>query len=119
MNALAAYRKVERNSRVDGASPHRLIAILFEELEYCLAQLAVAPGEGIARARAASIVQALEASLDHRRGGEVATQLGRVYREVRRCIECACKENAPEWINRAQRAISPVAEAWAAIGAGR
>jgi len=120
--AGARYRNIENASRVDGASPHKLIAILFEELLRAVEATRVAMERGdIARqadrqARALSILQALDASLDMERGGEVAVNLSRIYREGRRLIAAGAREKRPDMITRARDMLAEIASAWDNIG---
>lgn len=120
--AGARYRNIENASRVDGASPHKLIAILFEELLRAVEATRVAMERGdIARqadrqARALSILQALDASLDMERGGEVAANLSRIYREGRRLIAAGAREKRPDMIIRARDMLAEIASAWDNIG---
>lgn len=119
--AGARYRNIENQSRVDGASPHRLIAILFEELLRAIdaTKLAMERAD-IARqadrqARALSILQALDASLDTTRGGEVAVNLSKIYREGRRLIALGTRERRPELVARARDMLADIASAWEQI----
>lgn len=120
--AGARYRNIENASRVDGASPHKLIAILFEELLRAVEATRVAMERGdLARqadrqARALSILQALDASLDMERGGEVAANLSRIYREGRRLIAAGAREKRPDMITRARDMLAEIASAWDNIG---
>ncbi|MGE0773651.1 MAG: flagellar export chaperone FliS [Sphingomonadaceae bacterium] len=120
--AGARYRNIENASRVDGASPHKLIAILFEELLRAVEATRVAMERGdIARqadrqARALSILQALDASLDMERGGEVAANLSRIYREGRRLIAAGAREKRTDMITRARDMLAEIASAWDNIG---
>lgn len=120
--AGARYRNIELTSRVDNASPHRLIAILFEELLRTVeaTKLALERGD-IARqadrqARALSILQALDASLDREQGGDLAANLSAVYRECRRLIATGTRNKDAELIERARTTIADIASAWESIG---
>lgn len=120
--AGARYRKLDVASKVEGASPHRLIGILFEELSMSLEATAAAQRLGdVARrgprqARAISILHALEASLDFDRGGEIAQGLAAIYREARRLTVAGVQENAPDRIDQARQMIAEIADAWGSIG---
>ncbi len=123
MTASAArYRSIEVNGRVDGASPHKLIAILFDELVKAIETTRVAVlNKDIGRqadrqARALSILQALDASLDHEKGGEIATALSSIYREGRRLISTGVRESRPELVEQARAMIAEIASAWEVIG---
>lgn len=120
--AGARYRNIENQSRVDGASPHKLIAILFEELIRAIDAMKLAMERGdFARqadrqARALSILQALDASLDHAKGGEVAANLSKVYRQGHRLITAGARDKQPEHIDRAKTMLGGIADAWQSIG---
>ena len=120
--AGARYRNIENQSRVEGASPHKLIAILFEELLRSVdaTQLAVERSD-LARqadrqARALSILQALDASLDMERGGEVAANLAKIYRHARKLIAGGTRDKKPELVARARDMLGDIAGAWQQIG---
>jgi flagellar protein FliS len=123
--ARARYRDIDLTSRVEGATPHALIAILFDELGRTLDTMAaaLAAGSGATRAgmperraRATSILLGLEGSLDHATGGELASGLAAVYREARRLIGDALVQNDAKPILQAREMISEIATAWARIG---
>ncbi len=119
--AGARYRNMDLTGRVDGASPHKLIAILFEELVRAIdaTKLAMERAD-IARvadrqARALSILQALDASLDHEKGGELAVNLSAVYRQSRRLISTGTREKNAQMIDTARNMLGGIADAWANI----
>ena len=120
--AGARYRSIDMSSRVEGASPHRLVAILFEELLGALetAQAAERQGNRAKRAerqsRALSILHALEASLDFEKGGEIAVSLFSIYREARRLIGISGREGKSEAIEQARVMLADIAGAWQSIG---
>lgn len=121
--AGARYRNIEAQSRIDGASPHKLIAILFEELLRAMDAHKIAMERAdIARqadrqARALSILQALDASLDMAKGGQVAANLSKIYREARRLTALAGREKNPAYIVRAREMVAEISSAWEQIGA--
>lgn len=119
MRAASLYRSVDHASRVESASPHGLVAILFDECLTGIATLEAAYGRGLraheTNARVQGILHALEASLDHANGGETAALMARVYREVRRCLSQAAADIDPLWCKRARETIAPIAEAWCHI----
>jgi flagellar protein FliS len=120
-NTAARYRAVDVNARVEGASPHQLIVILFEELMKALDSLRAAEAAGDRcraaplQSRALSILHGLETGLDMEKGGEIAKSLAKIYREARRLIAIpgAGRDTALE---QARAMLSDVAGAWAAIG---
>jgi flagellar protein FliS len=124
-NARARYATIDIASKVEGASPHQLIAVLYEEVLKTLDTLAVglaANGtlsrEGLIqrRSRANSILLGLEGSLDHAQGGELARGLSAIYREARRLIGAGVTGHDPKSIIQAREMIAEIAVAWAKIG---
>lgn len=119
--AGARYRNIENNSRVEGASPHKLIAILFEEVLRAIDGTKLAmergdiPRQADRQARALSILQALDASLDMERGGEVAANLSKIYREGRRLIASGTREKRQDMIQLARDMLGEIATAWEQI----
>jgi flagellar secretion chaperone FliS len=120
--AGARYRSVDVSTRVEGASAHRLVSILYDELLTLIGTAAGAHRQrdfskrGGAQARAFAILDGLRADLDFDKGGDVAPMLASVYAEVRRLILVAGRENAPEKFDEARKLIAEIAAAWDAIG---
>ena len=115
------YQDVATAARVLGASPHQLVSILFDELLLALAvaDKALARGDRsmveARRERASTLLHALDASLDFKAGGELATSLSRVYRESLKSIQRAGATD-PAGFTRARDWIAEIAGAWNAIG---
>ena len=122
MKALRHYAAVDTGSRVEGATPHQLVRVLFDELILALdtAALALKSGERQKsldrQTRALAILHALETSLDFERGGEIALSLATVYREVRRRTLQASAASNPADMETARGYIAEIAEAWNQIG---
>jgi flagellar protein FliS len=124
-SARARYATIDLASKVEGASPHQLIAVLYDEVLKTLDTLAVGlaangtlPREGVIqrRSRANSILLGLEGSLDHAQGGELARGLSAIYREARRMIGVGVTGHDPKLIIQAREMIAEIAAAWAKIG---
>lgn len=122
--AKARYRDIDIASKVEGASPHSLIAVLFEELAKTLDALAVGIGpNGVLsragvierRGRANAILLGLEGSLDFAQGGDLARGLSAIYREARRLIAVGATERDPTALIQAREMIGEIAEAWGQI----
>lgn len=120
--ASRRYAAIDAGSRVEGASPHQLVRILFDELLLAMDATAIALRGGdrhkaVERnTRALTLLHALESSLDFERGGEIATSLGIIYREARRRMLAALAENDVDRAVSARAIINDIAEAWAQIG---
>jgi flagellar protein FliS len=118
-----AYRQVGNETAVAAATPHRLIEMLFDG---CMDALAQARGalrngqvevKGRALSRAARIVdEGLRASLDLRDGGALAADLHALYGYLTMRLTAANLRNDEAAIEECQRLLSPLQEAWQAIG---
>ncbi|WHO38258.1 flagellar protein FliS [Sphingobium sp. AP49] len=119
--AARRYAAVHSGSRIEGATPHALVKILFDELLIALdaAALAERNGDRIKvsdkQARAMSILFALEASLDFDKGGDIATGLAQIYRESRRLLLVGAKQRDAQPVDQARAMIGEIAEAWGQI----
>lgn len=122
INAARRYAAVDTGSRVEGATPHQLVRVLFDELLLALdtSLHAIKAGDRHKcidrQTRALAILHALETSLDFERGGEIAVNLSNVYREVRRRILTATASNDPAPMQEARGFIGDIAAAWNSIG---
>lgn len=117
------YRQVGNQTAVAAATPHRLIEMLFEG---CMDALAQAKGalrsgqveaKGRALGRAARIVdEGLRAALDLRDGGPLAADLHALYGYLTMRLTAANLRNDEAAIEECQRLLTPLREAWQAIG---
>lgn len=120
--AARRYAAVHSGSRVEGATPHALVKILFDELLIALEATMLAERNNDRlkvsdkQARAMSILFALESSLDFDKGGDVATGLAQIYREARRLLLVSAKEHVIEPVEQARAMIAEIADAWNQIG---
>ena len=117
------YRQVGNQTAVAAATPHRLIEMLFEG---CMDALAQAKGalrsgqvdvKGRALGRAVRIVdEGLRAALDLRDGGPLAADLHALYGYLTMRLTAANLRNDEAAIEECQRLLTPLREAWQAIG---
>ncbi|MFS0737580.1 flagellar export chaperone FliS [Sphingomonas sp. 1P06PA] len=120
--AGAAYRTIDLSSRIEAASPHRLIGILYEELLNAIGLVRTTLRQGgnvhaaAAHPRALNIISALESSLDANAAPDMTAALSRVYRETRRLLNDAASTRTPEPADQARTIIAEIALAWNAIG---
>ena len=120
--AGAQYRQVDVTTRVEGASPHRLVAILYEELLGAIATMgqAIRVGDivrrGDSQSKALAIVGGLEAGLDFEKGGEIARMLVTIYAEVKRLLIHAARAEDQASSDEARKLVGEIASAWGAIG---
>jgi flagellar protein FliS len=119
--AYARYQDVDVAARVEGATPHALIAILFDELLKAIDLIAAADRSEdyvritAAKSRALSLLHGLEDGLDFERGGEMARTLGTIYREGRRLLAISGPERQPA-LAQARAMIEEISSAWREIG---
>ncbi len=120
MNAVQRYRDVDRASRTEGATPHALVAMLYDELAVALAVMASANAAGDTRrrldqhARASSVLHALECGLDRTRGGNLAQSLASIYRQMRQRLLVARSGDAGA-LDEVRQGVASLAEAWGRI----
>lgn len=119
--AKTSYSSIDLSSRLEGASPHRLVAILFEELLKALEAMEAAASRadrarvGVSQSRALSVLYGLESSLDMENGGEIARNLAAIYAESRRLTIAAGRECSASGVANVRAMISEIASAWEAI----
>lgn len=115
------YQTLDLGIRVACASPHELVAMLFEGLRDALAgaERALAHGRAALRVksvtRALAILDALDNSLDYTRGRDVAQALAAVYAQVRLLVVAGNSEARRELFRAAADQIAELEDAWAEI----
>lgn len=121
-NAINSYNKVARDAQVEGASPHELVKIMFDELLKALDQGVVLiekgdiAGKSERISRALNILNALDASLDFDEGGDISVGLAQIYGHCKQKVVTAHVRNDVEAIKEAKTIINDIAEAWTQIG---
>ena len=122
--ATQAYKTVGVNTTVDGASPHKLILMLYDGLlrQLRLAKAHMQNGDLGNKAscvsKAISIIdQGLRASLDLQKGGEIAGRLHALYDYAERQLVHANARNDAAVIDEVIALVEPLRAAWHGIGA--
>jgi flagellar secretion chaperone FliS len=117
-----AYRQIGVSTAVDGASPHKLVSLLFDALlsDITCARGAMARGDiaekGRAIGHAVRILQeGLIAPLDMQAGGAVAQNLNDVYDYVVRRLTHANLNNDAQALAECHALIVPIQDAWSQI----
>lgn len=117
-----AYTRVGLETEVHDASPHRLIALLFDGLFANLAQAegAMLSGQRELKTQALMRVvrildEGLKAGLNMEEGGELALQLHGVYSFCTVRITHANLRDDLEALREVRRILTPVREAWGEI----
>lgn len=122
-NAYAnAYRQIGVQTGIDAASPHRLVAMLFDGFVEAVlrAKAAIAQGQielrGQAIGRALRIVdEGLKASLDLKGGGALANDLSDLYEYITLRLTHANLRNDAKALDECQALIQPLRQAWDSI----
>src|SRR5450830_262538 len=118
-----AYAKVGVETGVLAASPHKLIAMLFDGALVALSTALVnmKPGGSIA-AKGQSISKAiriidegLRASLDREAGGGIAVSLDALYEYMSNRLLVGNLQNDPAMIQEVQRLLTELKQAWDGI----
>ena len=123
VQALQQYAQVGTQTGVDFASPHRLIQML---MEGGLAKLRTATvhmerneiaEKGECIGLAISIISGLQASLDAAKGGDIATNLDRLYDYMVRTLVAANAANDSTQVHHVYDLLVQVKSGWDTIGA--
>lgn len=116
------YQQVGLETQLAGASPHHLVAMLFDGYMEAVAQArgAMRTGQieikGRAIGRALGIVQeGLRAGLDLKVGGSLARDLDELYAYIAGRLTLANLRNDEAMLDECQRLVQPLREAWASI----
>jgi flagellar secretion chaperone FliS len=117
--ARSRYQELDLASKLDGASPHALVAILYAELTQSLEVMIAASRQdrlGTTRhhtERCRTILIALGGSLDFEQGGELARLLANVYRSMTIELQKTAVTTDPERLNNLRDGVGSLATAWA------
>lgn len=118
-----AYAKVDLETGVVAASPHKLIVMLFEGAITAVALAAVQMKAGQFEEKGRAITKAvliiedgMRASLDGKNGGEIAANLDALYGYIIQCLLRANLRNDLALLDEAQTLLCDLKSAWVAIG---
>lgn len=117
------YQQVGVETRLSGATPHQMVAMLFDGFMEAVAQArgAMRSGQhaakGMAIGRAVRIIEeGLRAGLDLKAGGSLARDLHDLYGYLTLRLTMANLHNDEDALVECQRLIQPLSQAWAEIG---
>ncbi|MBV7256988.1 flagellar protein FliS [Pacificimonas sp. WHA3] len=116
------YASVAASTRAEGADPHRLVALLFEECLTCLKRVELSlmndAGDlaGTAASKARAILDALSGSLDFEQGGRIADDLAAIYDYCKNRLTHAVTTRDGNAAREAHGILAEIASGWAAIG---
>lgn len=118
----AAYRQIGQETAVSGATPHQLVAMLFDAIMEALAQArgAMRAGEVQAKCRAIGhavrmVEEGLRCGLDLKGGGDLARDLNDLYGYLAMRLTLANVRNDETGLDEVQSLIQPLREAWQSI----
>ena len=120
--SIEAYRQLELQTKVDGATPHELIDMLFNGARDKLNQAEGYINRGDIESRTdavntvVDILMGLQASLDYDQGQEIAQNLDNLYDYMQRRLFRANADNDIAAVCEVRDLIDTVQSAWGAIG---
>ncbi len=116
------YQQVGVETRLSGASPHQMVAMLFDGYMEALAQArgairsADTVAKGVAIGRAVRIVEeGLRAGLDLKAGGSLARDLDDLYAYLAMRLTLANLHSDEAALDECRQLVQPLQEAWTAI----
>jgi len=119
--ASDTYKSIDLQSRIEAATPHELINLLFQGARTnistaigCMQRNQIKEkGEHISKA--ISIIDGLKGSLNMNQGGEVAANLLSLYDQIQNLLVKANYHNSEELLTQSNQILSEIHEAWMAI----
>lgn len=120
--AISSYAKIGFESEVLGASPHRLISMLFEGALRDISNAkkgilnAETVAKGVAIGRAIAVIsEGLSGSLNMEAGGELALNLRRLYDYMALRLVEANLKNDVEILDEVTRLLTEIKDGWDAV----
>lgn len=118
-----AYVKIDEETGVASASPHKLIVMLFDGALVAVASAIQYMKSGNVPAKGQSISKAimiidggLRASLNLEVGGDIAVNLNALYQYMSNQLLIANLKNQPETLQMVHGLLTDLKQAWEAIG---
>jgi flagellar secretion chaperone FliS len=117
-----AYARVGVQTGVMGASPYKLVAMLYQGARQAIAEARMhlqqdnIPGRGAAIGRAIGIIEkGLQQSLNKESGGEIAARLDALYTYMSRRLMEANMRQSEQMLMEVDVLLGTLEEAWAGI----
>ncbi|RPE04626.1 flagellar export chaperone FliS [Candidatus Pantoea deserta] len=114
-----AYAKISLESQLAGATPHQLIAMLFDGAHSALLRAKIYFEENNIAKRGEMISKAinivdngLRSSLDHEKGQQIAADLDRLYDYISRLLMQANLHNDVSKLEEADKLLTDIADVW-------
>ena len=117
-SALAQYKKIDSESAVNGASPHRLIQMLMTGALDRLAQAKAAfennntEQKGVLLGKSISIIAGLQGSLDEEKGKDLTGNLDKLYDYMQRRLLEANMKNDMSMVEEVMGLLLKVKSSW-------
>jgi len=117
-SALAQYKKIDSESAVNGASPHRLIQMLMTGALDRLAQAKAAfennniEQKGVLLGKSISIIAGLQDSLDEEKGKDLTGNLDKLYDYMQRRLLEANMKNDMSMVEEVMGLLLKVKSSW-------
>jgi len=119
---VSAYREVNASTAVEGASPHKLVSLLYQTLasEIAAARGAIARRDVAEKCRAVSkalriVEEGLLAPLDLKAGGELAANLDTLYRYLVQRLTLANLNSDDRMLAECGSLVDTLREGWDGI----
>ncbi|HEX7036409.1 MAG TPA: flagellar export chaperone FliS [Pseudomonadales bacterium] len=119
---IISHRETNVHADPQSAPPHKLIDMLLDgacsrllRARDCI-RLNDRDGRSNAIAATVAILEGLQGSLDHERGGELASNLDALYDYMQRRLFRADADNDPAGVDEVLGLVTTLKEAWSAIG---
>ena len=117
---VKAYKNADREAFADSDDPHALIEVLFDELLRHMNQFAVDVENGKIKtggasdpsSRALTILYGLQSSLNFENGGDIASNLFRLYEFARQQILHTMRSSELEGTRAAIAALADIRDSW-------
>ena len=121
MNGLQAYQRVNTQTSITDADPHKLVQLLYngaiERINMAKARMQANDyaGKGQLINKAIEIVSGLRAFLDFEKGGELSAQLEALYDYMERALLEASMKNDPAKLDEVLVLLRSLKEGWDGI----
>lgn len=121
MNGLQQYQRINTQTSITDADPHKLIQLLYngalERINMAKARMQARDFEGKGKliSKTIEIIGGLRSFLDFEQGGELAIQLESLYDYMERTLLEASAKNDVEKLDEVARLLRSVKDGWDGI----
>ncbi len=121
MNGLQAYQRVNTQTSITDADPHKLIQLLYngaiERINMAKARMQARDYEGKGRliTKAIEIIGGLRSFLDFEKGGDLAARLEALYDYMERTLFEANAKNDPAKLDEVAELLHSIKSGWDGI----